>query len=768
MGSVFARYNFLSRLKNPVIIFIITLTNFSNILCQDKGKCDSLMKIIQKPQNDSILVDAYADLCWEYKDNDPIKSFQFGENGLELAKKINYTRGNATCLKNIGLVHYHQGDYLKSLEYHQKALRLYDEIHYKRGIAACYNNIGLIYYAQENYALAEKYYTESYEILKVLIGQTSDKAVKYPYIIASGHALNNLGMVAYMKNDHKKSRMYYGQALNFYMNAEYEKGYASIYDHLGKDYENDNANTSISYYQKALEISKKINDKSGICDVLGDIAIHYNSIKNFRMAIEYCNQLLQLAKEIQYMESQRLAYNNLSVAYDGLNDSKSAYRFFKLYKIISDSLFSESKQRQATYLEVQLETEKKQNEIELLNKDKILQETELKRQITQKNALLIAVSLALALAFLIFWNYFRIRKTLLLVEEQKRKIEESNSKLGELASLIQFQKEELERNYKILSDHEYELQAKNDELNSQNEELQATMEELRNAQAQLVESEKLASLGILSAGIAHEINNPVNFISSGIEGLKSVLDELWISILHTDLSQPFHESKPQLVNSHLNERHIDVEKLRKDYTLIMANIDEGITRTVNVIKSLLMFTRAEQNVLKFVNNIHENLDSTLVLLTNQFRNRIIIKREYGEIPGIYCYPGKINQIFMNILSNAVQAISNTGTITIETSMSAGPSKPNELHNHNSADYESLKKFVLIRIMDTGIGIPDAIKEKIFEPFFTTKETGMGTGLGLSISYSLIKEHKGIIQFTSKAKEGTCFDIYLPINPEIVL
>lgn len=601
-------------LRNFIMILITIFFSSTFLFSQDLLKCDSLLRIIQKPLNDSSRVDAYADICWEYKDNHPNKAFNYGDSGLQLAIKIRYVLGQATCLKNIGLIHYHEGNYVKSIMYQQDALKLFEKIQYKRGISACFNNLGLIYYAQSNLKLAEQYFKESLKILTDLIENDTDKNTNQPFIIAKGHALNNLGMVSYARHDHERAREYFNRALDFYKKAGLEKGFASVYDQLGKDYEGENSKIAITYYLKALDISKKIGDKSGICDVLADISFHFISVKDYKSAIEYSNKNLQIAASIQYLESQRLAYKNLSITYDSLNENKKAFLNFKLFKLISDSLFSIEKQKQASYLEILLESERKQNEIVLLNADKKLKDTEIIRQRAQKNALMIAAIFILALAFVIFWNYFRIRKALTLVEEQKKKIEENNFKLNEQASLIHLQKVELELKNKILSDHEYELQAKNDELNSQNEELQATMDDLRNAQAQLIESEKMASLGVLSAGIAHEINNPVNFISSGVEGLKAVLEELWMQISQKNQGDHADDSKAEPSYHQINKRHEALEKLQKDYSVIIANIDEGITRTVNVIKSLLMFTRAEQNVLKFVNNIHENIDSTLSFL----------------------------------------------------------------------------------------------------------------------------------------------------------
>jgi PAS domain S-box-containing protein len=290
-----------------------------------------------------------------------------------------------------------------------------------------------------------------------------------------------------------------------------------------------------------------------------------------------------------------------------------------------------------------------------------------------------------------------------------------------------------------------ELKAINENLELQKEQLENALLELKKAQAQLIQSEKMASLGVLTAGVAHEINNPVNFINTALEGLKITLSDLMI------IFNKYQEINSDNIDLKLDE--IEKLKIRLDYpmlhegiTLLVSNMQTGIERITEIVSSLRTFARVEENELK-MSNIHELLDTTLVMLHNQTKNKINIVKDYGKIPLVNCFPGKLSQVFMNILSNAIQAIPGKGQISITT----------------KKDPDS--QFLLISFVDDGTGIPDHIKDKIFEPFFTTKEAGKGTGLGLTISYGIIKQHSGNIDVISKKGKGTEFIVSIPLNLE---
>ncbi len=283
------------------------------------------------------------------------------------------------------------------------------------------------------------------------------------------------------------------------------------------------------------------------------------------------------------------------------------------------------------------------------------------------------------------------------------------------------------------------LQAVNEQLKIQRNELINALENLKIAQTQIVESEKMAALGILTAGIAHEINNPLNYLVVSTYSLEAVINDLQ-TVVDKELNKIFN-TKVSEIETHNNRRKIEqfLEELKK----INGYIARGTDRITEIIKGLRLFARSDNEV-KHEINIHEHIDAVIVMLEHQIGNRIQLIRQYGEIPKYKCFPGKLGQVFMNLLMNSIQAIKNTGNIWVRT----------ELSNDKSR--------LLISVKDTGYGIPDGIKEKIFEPFFTTKEVGEGTGLGLSIVFGIINEHKGKITVESKEHEGTEMIISLPL------
>lgn len=288
-----------------------------------------------------------------------------------------------------------------------------------------------------------------------------------------------------------------------------------------------------------------------------------------------------------------------------------------------------------------------------------------------------------------------------------------------------------------------ELRTSNEEINSKNEELLITLEKLKEAQDQLVQSEKMASLGVLTAGIAHELNNPINFVYAGVNSLKKDFQDLMPILDDIKKLEPGSIETPLVIKSLQTKK----ENLSFDenYASINQTIDAiklGADRTAEIVKGLRNFSRLDKENLKPL-NIHESLDDVLILLKNKYKNHIEIVKHYNpEMPLVECISGKINQVFMNIIHNAIDAIAEKGQIIIRT--------------------YSDNKLVFISIKDTGKGMNENIKSSIFDPFFTTKEVGKGVGLGLSISYGIIQEHNGGIEVKSEEGKGSEFIIKLPI------
>lgn len=277
------------------------------------------------------------------------------------------------------------------------------------------------------------------------------------------------------------------------------------------------------------------------------------------------------------------------------------------------------------------------------------------------------------------------------------------------------------------------------------EELNHAMENLKGAQTQLVHSEKMASLGQLTAGIAHEINNPINFISSGMKSIEFTLDAIKEILAKYDELESGVDKAEEILKEvkELKTDH-EFDEIMEELEVMVKDVNYGVTRTIEIVKGLRVFSRLDEEEMKKA-NINENLDATLVLLKNKTKNRVKISKFYDEgMQQIDCYPGQLNQVFMNIINNAIQAI------------------PDDKEDAEIVLYtEETADDISIRIKDNGVGIPEEVKNRIWEPFFTTKAVGVGTGLGMSISHSIIEKHNGKIELDSEVGKGTEFIISIP-------
>ena len=294
----------------------------------------------------------------------------------------------------------------------------------------------------------------------------------------------------------------------------------------------------------------------------------------------------------------------------------------------------------------------------------------------------------------------------------------------------------------------------NKKLGSAYNALEEAHEQLKTAQVKLVDSEKMASLGQLTAGIAHEINNPVNFISGNILPLQRDIQDIFQIIKAYEETVSKEQLKEKFGKVESLKKEFDLDFLSEEIQSLVAGISEGANRTTEIVKGLRNFARMDEEMPKSF-DIHTGLDSTLTLLNNKIKDIEVI-REYGELPEVECFPGKLNQVFMNVLTNAIQAMPEGGQLTISTSLTSSSES-------NSGDK------VRISIKDSGQGIPEELRSRIFEPFFTTKEIGEGTGLGLSISLGIVEQHDGNIEIESEAGKGTRVNISIPLaqkKPEL--
>ncbi|BAZ27696.1 two-component sensor histidine kinase [Cylindrospermum sp. NIES-4074] len=295
-----------------------------------------------------------------------------------------------------------------------------------------------------------------------------------------------------------------------------------------------------------------------------------------------------------------------------------------------------------------------------------------------------------------------------------------------------------------------------EEVVDNNKSLVKIIQKLKHTQAKLIHGEKMSSLGQLVAGIAHEINNPINFVYGNLNHVGNDVRDL-LELVY--LYQIHYPEPPAEIQEKADS--IDFSYLAEDLPNILTSMQTGTNRIRQVVLSLRNFSRLDEAEKKSA-NIHAGIDSALLILQHRLKARmehsgIEVIKEYGDFPEIDCYPGHLNQVFMNILSNAIDAL--------EESLINHPERKNNLKIRIRTE-TSRPDYIMVRIADNGPGIPEAIRKHIFDPFFTTKPIGKGTGLGLSISYQIVVEkHGGTLKYLSKVGEGTEFWIEIPCRAE---
>jgi signal transduction histidine kinase len=505
-------------------------------------------------------------------------------------------------------------NYPKALEYYQKSLHVYEELNDKVGLSKCYNNIGILYVYQEDYDKALEYFEKTLRI---------DESLKDTVGISMG--MNNIGIIYQEKGD-------LDMALKYFRNSKELSdatgniglvaacyGNISIIEHTKGNY-----SESLNYCSKSLELFLKTGDMYSIAMTYLCIADNNIAQSNYSNALYYIDKSFELAEKYNYISLKRTIHKKFSEVYAATNDYENAYENYILFKELNDSIFNEDNIKKLTQLESQYEFEKEKQALQLVQQKKnALHEEEAKRQKTIRNFFLIG--LLLMFLFLGFLLYFlsKIRIANRILENQK-------------------------------------------------EELNSALTTLKDTQNKLVRYERMASVGVLTAGIAHEINNPLNFIQGGVLSVEDILKES-VTIETNNKITPF----------------LDV-------------IRTGIKRISNIVHSLGRFSRG--NDLEIENcNLHSIFENCLVMLNNRIHDRIEIVRNYADTDIlIRGNEGRLHQAFMNILINAIQSIESKGTIKIDTIL----------------EHDRIK----IQISDTGKGIEKDNLKKITDPFFYDKRS----------------------------------------------
>jgi len=675
----------------------------------------------------------------------------------ELRKNNGTTVELITILRDLQDAYLLTNKYEEALKYNLIILDLKIEINDSTGIGNSLNNIGYLYKHLNKNEEALQYFMESLELNRKL------NPFDYPHE-SEKSILMNIGVIYSVMTQYKRSTQYYLEALKIW------KEYATAAD---------------------------------LAEIYFGMASNYVKLKSFNIAALHSEAAIAYAIRDNQLDLLALLYKQMSEIHRKAGENEKALIYYQLYAEVNDELISQQKLQQQEAMKKQFEIEKRESDLRLIMAEKEMKELEVKKLEleTEKHEQDIAFLLQeKQLQELKIRNQVNEREKteqeLLMTQQQldaqikdreiamlhisdsvkSLQIKQSELEVKERQGYIklldqQRANQELKLEEQILMQRFYvgalilisiilflilrsyflnrkinrQLARQNREIQYQKDKVETALNQLKAAQSQLVQSEKMASLGQLTAGIAHEINNPINFVSAGVDGLRSSIDRLMNVIeKYNEIEQTESLKQRETLLDEIKQikKEVHFEKTTSGLFKVIDAVKDGASRTVEIVNGLRNFSRTDEYIPKFA-NINKSLEGTLVIIKNEAVGKgiSIVKNFDTTMPEIKCYPGKLNQVFMNIISNSIQAIQGNGIITITT--------------------KNLKDIVKISIKDTGVGMSEKVKSKIFDPFFTTKDVGNGTGLGLSISYGIIQNHKGKLMAYSTPGKGSEFVIFLP-------
>ena len=745
---------------------------------------------------DSLAIMYANNALTDFEQHKLAKSYNQYLKAIKIKQELKDTNELVTLYANIGVVAQTQSNYEGSIEFYEKAISLKKKQNDSIAVANLTYQMSNVYSEQDDYESAIKNYEQ---IIQIEENTNNTKELFASY--------NNIAILQTKKNEYATANDNLNKALNYYNENNDTLARAKTLNNIANNYfYQKKYDDALKYYKKALDIKKQTPEKNkeSIAISLHNIANVYSKKGEIDKATDYYNESNKYAKQCNSHEVQYKNNYNLAQIISEQEECSSAINYYKKYinfrfnlteeeqNPISENIDKYVIQIEKQQLVVQLDKTKSELYIQKQLTEKTKLEKELQKAKTRKfKHISIAIGLGLLLAIILAFLF--LRQYILKKKEHKKVIEK-------LAIISQQNEEILSQSEQIKQANE-EIKVINEDLQQQKDELQTTLDNLKKTQTQLIESEKMASLGQLIAGVAHELNTPLGAINSSISNVRASMKlsieklpiltkklseneyKQFITLITLSFENNTHYTsregrklkrkiKKNLQNNKFTNADIVADTLadmeifenyeqfhelfkHKEIDLILSvaynlsvqnsnskNIAIAVARSSKIISALRNYSHKYDSEEMTEYNITQGIETVLTLFQNKFKGNIIIEKKYQEIPLIKCYPDELNQVWTNIINNAYQAMDGKGNIYISI-----------LQKDN---------FVRVAIKDKGKGIPEDIKEKIFNPFFTTKIAGEGTGLGLDISKKIIEKHNGKINFESIEEEGTTFYIQLPI------
>ena len=662
--------------------------------------------------------------AWAIRITDSNKAFDISKKALGLAKKLNYTKGIAEALRNEGFVHMRMANYERSLSVLEEATNLFESLNDVRGVAPAYEYIGIV---QRNLGNGTKALENIFKALD-LSRQTS-------FSECEATALYHLGVTYRNLANYEKALDYLYESLSMCRFLNYDLIEAYNLQIIGTIYFETGAfQKALEYFHKALTVRNNAGDKWGEAGSLYYIGFTHMKLNHLEEAKLYCQKSLDMCQTTGDKKGEASALFHLSGIFKDTGDEEQAASFGKrsleMYQSIGD------KRGEAEIIILLASLEKHNTE----HNDRLLTALTISKEIK-------ANDLLSKTRYLLYQRYHQAKDYKKAIDELESYVELENELHKDTINQkilnleITYKVEQERKEAEEILQRNMQLTKLNKEIKSQKQKIEEAYDQLTSTQSQLIQSEKMASLGELTAGIAHEIQNPLNFVNNFSEVSGELVEEL------KDERSKLKAERDESLE----------EEILDDITQNLEKINHHGQRASGIVKGMLEHSHTGDGV-KELTDINKLADEYLRLAFHGLRAKdksfnADFKMEFDEaLPKINVVPQDIGRVLLNLINNAFFAVSSK----LEA----------ESNNYRPEVIVSTKikgGSIEISVKDNGPGIPAEIKDKIFQPFFTTKPTGSGTGLGLSLSYDIINAHGGEIKLENKPQSGTKFIIFLPIT-----
>jgi signal transduction histidine kinase/tetratricopeptide (TPR) repeat protein len=682
-------------------------------------------------------IDDLNSTAWSNRVNDSQRAIQYSKEAIQLSREINYKKGlaNALVLKAFGYIR--TSDFDKATASLDEAETIYNADKNIRGLASINEYKGIIERYHGNSARALEYIFKALEQSRQTAFQDNEVTNLYQIGVTYRQLANYDKALEYLYDSLSLAR-----ELKFVLMEGYNLNViGSIY------FETEDYNQALIYFKQALLIREHSNDKWGEAGSLDSIGFTYFKLEHYTEAADYCKKSLAITKETGDKKGEANSLLHLAEIYGKKKDVAESVRFSNESLQIRKASGDRRGEAEILLFLAELYT----SEISDSKKDKILQGLSDALKICEE---IKAYDLVSRIHFYLY-QYYKYEKNYseainhLELQMQMEKDLHKNTVNQKVLNLeISYKAEVAKKEARAIKQQNEELTRLNKEIEKQKQQLEEALNTLRNTQAQLIHSEKMASLGELTAGIAHEIQNPLNFVNNFSEVNKEMIEELL-----SEKSKVESKTNEELENEILNDIKNNSEKINHHGKLEDA-----------IVKNMLQHSRKNSGQ-KEPTDINALCNEYLRLSFHGMRAKdknfnAEIKTDFDNTIGnINIVPQDIGRVLLNLYNNAFYAVTEKKTVCqaelVEANQQYQPTV--------SVSSKKINNAIELTVTDNGNGIPENIIDKIFQPFFTTKPTGQGTGLGLSLSYDIIKAHGGEIKVETKEGEGTTFVLQLPIR-----